>query len=109
MDVVPMKKKITALLPFPEAGWTLGVVLRRPVASVGAHDYKIGALPIVGMVLDEDGEIEPVVALSNGRLVPTSRLEYDVLCMAAPEEDLEKIANAAIVGFDDAEAETTAA
>lgn len=91
-----VKKKVLALHPLPEGGWRIGVVLRRPIESINVDDYKIGTLPVVGMALLDDGTISPVVAMQDGRVLPVSDLEYELLCMSAPGEDIERVAQLAI-------------
>lgn len=96
-DVKPTK--IVSMLPLAD-GWVLGIILRRPIESINVDDYVIGRLPVIALGLDDQGEIEPIVAMQDGRILPSSRIGYDVLCLAGPDEDLDKVAAAALAVTD---------
>ena len=78
-----------SLVALPQT-WTLGVIL-----NVTDTRMDIGTLPVIGMFSNGD-EIEPVVALHNGQIARSSRLEWEVLFLAAPEESPQKAARLAI-------------
>lgn len=78
------------IAPLP-TGWRLAVL-----ASTTDDDYCVGVLPVVALYSNGD-IIEPVVALQSGEILRASALDYDVLCLAAPDEDPRKIAQAVLI------------
>jgi DNA-directed RNA polymerase alpha subunit len=75
-------------------GWVIAVILPREEKDE-PDESRIGTLPVVALYSNGD-VIEPVVALNNGTVTRASMLEHEVLCMASPEEDVQKVAKLAL-------------
>jgi hypothetical protein len=81
---------VIAVLP---PGWRLGILVKEE-----QEDVVIGTLPVVALF--SNGDItEGVVAMQCGHFVRISQLptDLDVLCLCAPDEDVEKIARLVLV------------
>jgi len=69
-------------------GWLIGYLVREDDATC---EYRL--LPVVSLVGEADGDIEPVVMLPDGRTARASDAGERVFA-AGPDEDAFKIANA---------------
>lgn len=69
-------------------GYLIGYLVREDDTTC---EYRL--LPVVSLVGDPDGEIEPVVMLPDGRTARASAVGERAFS-AGPNEDITKIANA---------------
>lgn len=69
-------------------GWLIGYLVREDTTTC---EYRL--LPVVSLVGDPDGEIEPVVMLPDGKTARASSVG-DRAFAAGPDEDANKIAMA---------------
>jgi hypothetical protein len=73
-------------------GWLIGYLVREDATTC---EYRL--LPVVSLIGDPDGEIEPVVMLPDGKAVRASSAGARAFA-AGPTEDATKIAAAHAAG-----------
>ena len=75
--------------------WSLGVLIK---TEDGNH--SVGVFPVIGLACDipEAGPslIEPIVAMQGGRVCCARDLEWEVLFLAKPGEDMVRLATLAL-------------